>query len=89
MLLLSREVDSCSVTDGGEEREVIYLRHYNIRLENRTISRALRRLGMGGAPMRRQRNRTDAVGLGPRGFGNSSGVPNLANYGSIDEYLSK
>ncbi|VDK42754.1 unnamed protein product [Taenia asiatica] len=89
VLLLSREVDSCSDADGGEEREVIYLRHYNIRLENRSISRALRRLGMGGAPMRRQHNRNDAAGLGPRGFGKSSGVPNLANYASIDEYLSK
>ncbi|KAL5104351.1 hypothetical protein TcWFU_009013 [Taenia crassiceps] len=84
VLLLSREVDSCSDADGGEERDVIYLRHYNIRLENRSISRALRRLGMGGAPIRRQRSRNDAAG-----FGKSSGVPNLANYASIDEYLSK
>ncbi|VDM32460.1 unnamed protein product [Hydatigera taeniaeformis] len=89
VLLLSREIDACSDGDGGEEKEVIYLRHYNIRLENRSISRALRRLGMGGAPLRRRRDRADAGGLGPQGFGRSSGVPNLANYTSIDEYLSK
>lgn len=89
VLLLSREVDSCSDGDGGEEREVIYLRHYNIRLENRSISRALRRLGMGGAPLRRRRDRIGAAGLGPRGFGKCSGVPNLANYASMDDYLAK
>ncbi|CDS41556.1 peter pan [Echinococcus multilocularis] len=89
VLLLSREVDSCSDGNGGEEREVIYLRHYNIRLENRSISRALRRLGMGGAPLRRRRDRIGAAGLGPRGFGKCSGVPNLANYASMDDYLAK
>ena len=87
MLLLSREVDACAGED-GETRDVIYVRHYNIRLENRSISRALRRLGMGGAPLRRKRTSTPS-GLGPQGFGKSSGVPSLANYASIDDYLTK
>ncbi|KAM7533238.1 hypothetical protein Aperf_G00000118925 [Anoplocephala perfoliata] len=84
VLLLSREVDASA--DGGEGGEVIYLRHYNIRLENRSISRALRRLGMGGAPMKRQKA---SGGLGPQGIGKSTGVPSFAKYASIDDYLTK
>lgn len=70
----------------GEGGEVIYLRHYNIRLENRSISRALRRLGMGGAAMKRQKS---SAGLGPQGTGKSTGVPSFAKYASIGDYLTK
>lgn len=89
VLLLSREVDACG-EEKGESKDVIFVRHYNIRLENRSISRALRRLGMGGAPLRRKRTRdSQPSGLGPQGFGKSSGVPSLANYASIEDYLTK
>ncbi|VDL63865.1 unnamed protein product [Hymenolepis diminuta] len=84
VLLLSREVDTSN--EEGEVKEVIYLRHYNIRLENRSISRALRRLGMGGAPMKKQKA---AAGLGPQGIGKSTGVPSLGKYTSMDEYLAR
>ncbi|VDO05683.1 unnamed protein product [Rodentolepis nana] len=84
VLLLSREVDTSS--EDGEGKELIYLRHYNIRLENRSISRALRRLGMGGVAMKKQRT---AAGLGPQGIGKATGVPSLGKFASMDDYLAK
>ncbi|BHF81707.1 hypothetical protein SprV_0802484000 [Sparganum proliferum] len=81
VLLLSREVDSVSA------EEVIYLRHFHIRIENRSVSKALRRLGVGGAPLRKRLPTTG--GLGPGGSGKSSGVPSLAKYASLDDYLTK
>ncbi|VDL98839.1 unnamed protein product [Schistocephalus solidus] len=84
VLLLSREVDSAS----GEE--VIYVRHFHIRIENRSVSKALRRLGVGGAPLRKRLSASaSSGGLGPGGSGKSSGVPSLAKYASLDEYLTK
>lgn len=82
MLLLSREVDS-------EGDDVVYVRHFNIRIENRSISKALRRLGVGGAPLRKSRGANQPGGLGPEGRGKSSGVPSLGKYASIDDYLTK
>lgn len=85
MLLLSREVDSES------KEEVISVRHFSIRIENRTISKALRRLGVGGTALRK-RLRTDNMqggGVGPGGSGRGSGVPSLGKYVSIDDYLTK
>ncbi|VDD81181.1 unnamed protein product [Mesocestoides corti] len=81
VLLLSREVDNCQ----GED--VVYVRHFNIRIENRSVSKALRRLGVGGAPLRKKK--TSFGGLGPEGSGKSTGVPSLGKYATIDDYLSK
>ncbi|CAH8557713.1 unnamed protein product [Schistosoma turkestanicum] len=71
--------------------DVIYIRHYHIRTENRCISRALRRLGVGGAKMKRRRieNSDLKSGCGPSGSGKSTGVPNLAKYSSMDDFLTK
>ncbi|CAH8573936.1 unnamed protein product [Heterobilharzia americana] len=57
VLLVSREVDA-TIHNGDDENskqlsDVIYIRHFHIRTENRCISRALRRLGMGGVKLKR------------------------------------
>nr|AAW24899.1 SJCHGC02371 protein [Schistosoma japonicum] len=94
VLLVSRDVDT-SCTDCGDEtkqmNDVIYIRHFHIRTENRCISRALRRLGVGGAKMKRRctDNSNMKSGIGPSGSGKSTGVPNLAKYASMDDFLTK
>ncbi|KAK4468050.1 hypothetical protein MN116_008225 [Schistosoma mekongi] len=94
VLLVSRDVDT-SCTDCGDEikqvNDVIYIRHFHIRTENRCISRALRRLGVGGAKMKRRctDNSDNKSGIGPSGSGKSTGVPNLAKYASMDDFLTK
>ncbi|VDP89147.1 unnamed protein product [Echinostoma caproni] len=101
ILLISREVDLSSSTTSSDGKtiypdDVIYIRHYHIRTENRTISRALRRLSLGGARAKKRRV-TDAdvpkallaPGLGPGGSGKSSGVPNLAKYVCVEDFLTK
>ncbi|TNN21189.1 Suppressor of SWI4 1 isoform 2 [Schistosoma japonicum] len=94
VLLVSRDVDT-SCTDCGDEtkqmNDVIYIRHFHIRTENRCISRALRRLGVGGAKMKRRctDNSNMKCGIGPSGSGKSTGVPNLAKYASMDDFLTK
>nr|CAH8861168.1 unnamed protein product [Trichobilharzia regenti] len=93
VLLVSREVDTSSQNEGNTKQlnDVIYIRHYHIRTENRCISRALRRLGMGGAKLKRRRlaDPQSNYGIGPSGSGKSTGVPNLAKYSSMDDYLTK
>ncbi|CAH8612800.1 unnamed protein product [Schistosoma rodhaini] len=71
--------------------DVIYIRHFHIRTENRCISRALRRLGVGGAKMKRRcvDNSELKCGIGPSGSGKTTGVPNLAKYSSMDDFLTK
>lgn len=71
--------------------DVIYIRHFHIRTENRCISRALRRLGVGGAKMKRRcvDNSESKCGIGPSGSGKTTGVPNLAKYSSMDDFLTK
>ncbi|VDP98575.1 unnamed protein product [Trichobilharzia regenti] len=92
VLLVSREVDTSSQNEGNTKQlnDVIYIRHYHIRTENRCISRALRRLGMGGAKLKRRRlaDPQSNYGIGPSGSGKSTGVPNLAKYSSMDDYLT-
>ncbi|CAH8597288.1 unnamed protein product [Schistosoma curassoni] len=71
--------------------DVIYIRHFHIRTENRCISRALRRLGVGGAKLKRRcvDNSDLKCGIGPSGSGKTTGVPNLAKYSSMDDFLTK
>ncbi|KAL3319932.1 hypothetical protein Ciccas_001388 [Cichlidogyrus casuarinus] len=79
VLLLSREEDPLT------KEELIHLRHFHIRTENKEISKPLRRLGMGGAQLRKK----SLSGLNPGGLGNSTGVPNLAKYRNMEDYLTK
>ncbi|TPP64667.1 Peter pan, partial [Fasciola gigantica] len=57
ILLISREVDLSTTSDEKNQNpdDVIYIRHYHIHTENRSISRALRRLSMGGARTKKRR----------------------------------
>ncbi|KAF5397427.1 hypothetical protein PHET_09531, partial [Paragonimus heterotremus] len=86
VLLISREVDLSVEQDASNPDDIIYLRHYHIRTENRAVSRALRRLSLGGVPLKKRKTET---GLGPGGSGKSSGVPNLAKYTCIEDFLTK
>ncbi|VEL10799.1 unnamed protein product [Protopolystoma xenopodis] len=61
VLLLSREIDYFGLgkTNGAEGNcsqvnDYIHLRHYHIKTENRAISRPLRRLGLGGASLKKR-----------------------------------
>ncbi|KAA3672404.1 ribosome biogenesis protein SSF1/2, partial [Paragonimus westermani] len=86
VLLISREIDLSVDQDANNLNDIIYLRHYHIRTENRAVSRALRRLSLGGVPLKKRKIET---GLGPGGSGKSSGVPNLAKYTCIEDFLTK
>ncbi|KAF8572013.1 hypothetical protein P879_01215 [Paragonimus westermani] len=86
VLLISREIDLSVDQDANNPDDIIYLRHYHIRTENRAVSRALRRLSLGGVPLKKRKIET---GLGPGGSGKSSGVPNLAKYTCIEDFLTK
>ncbi|CAH8649823.1 unnamed protein product [Dicrocoelium dendriticum] len=96
VVLISREVDMSCPPDEQDFNDVIYLRHYHIRTENRTISRALRKLSVGCSRSKRRRmNLSDpnarpiGTGMGPGGSGKSSGVPSLAKYACIEDFLTK
>ncbi|CAL8108724.1 unnamed protein product [Calicophoron daubneyi] len=106
VLLISREVDISTVDEEDSSSkpknpdDLIYIRHYHIRTENRGISRALRRLSVGGVHAKKRRLATVpldesvpkaliAPGLGPGGSGRSSGVPNLAKYTCMEDFLTK
>ncbi|KAF7244536.1 hypothetical protein EG68_10165 [Paragonimus skrjabini miyazakii] len=82
VLLISREVDLSVEQDARNPDDIIFLRHYHIRTENRAVSLASRRLSVGGVPLKKRKVET---GLGPGGSGKSSGVPNLAKYTCIKD----
>ena len=90
MLLISREVDSSTEkSDASKDPDdLIYIRHYHIRTEDRNISRALRRLGMGGNKLKRKRSQ-NPTGIGPGGSGKSTGVPDLGKYTCMEDFLTK